>query len=450
MIKIKNVVIMVVVLVLLVGAALAVMFLMQKPDESRMDTDVQSIEIFKVEKSQIIQMDIAVPDEQFTFVKDGDTWAVKDRPEVKLRNSSVDLLAMEFASVNGKQKIAESAEDLSVYGLDQPQGRYTIHLADGTQKQFFLGNNDPVSGAYYFRMDGDPAVYTIYSTKASSLLKTLKDYRDTTFLTVDTQNLNRILIQNADGVIEVASDPDAAGENQMSTWVMRQPMQKTADSQRISEQIIDPVSSLSILSFADDGADHGLSSPVATVTLTDAAGTSQTISVGDADENGDRYIRLDSGAVVYLVDGDNLAFITIDPFVLMSKFLNLENIDNVDHIDITANGGSYTMSITREGESATYHVSGIETVESTFKNIYQKVIGLSASGMIQEQPSGDPAATVVYHLVDGSSKTLQFFDYNDRNYAAVVDDVCEFRILKKDIDAMVSALQGVTAGTKAE
>lgn len=455
MIKIKNVVIMLVVLVLLVGAVLAVTFLMRDPEDPNVDTDVQSIEIFKVEQDQIVQMDIAVPGEQFSFVKDGDTWAVKDRPEIKLRNSTVDLLAMEFASVNAKQKIADSADDLSIYGLEQPQGSYTVHLADGTQKQFFVGNEEPISSAYYFKMDSDPAIYTIYSTKATSLLKTLDEYRDTTFLTVDTQNLNHITIQNADTTIELALESDAASDTTdetqaSSSWVMRQPMQREADLQRVTEDIIEPISSLSIVSFVDDAADHGLSNPAATVTLTDADGASQTMYVGDIDENGDRYVRLDGESVIYLADGDSLEFISIDPFVLITKFLNLENIDNVNSVDITADGFAYNMSITRDGENATYHITGVETVEDTFKDIYQKVIGLSASGMISAQPSGDPAAVVVYHLVDGTTETLQFYDYDDRNYAAVVNGVCEFRILKKDIDAMVSALQDVTAGTKVE
>ena len=448
MIKVKNIVIMVVVLILLVGAALAVMFLMQKPDDSHVDTDVQSIEIYKVEKSQIVQMDIAFFVEQFSFVRDGEQWAVKDRPEVKLRNSSVDLLAMEFASINGKQKITDAAEDLSVYGLDQPQGRYTIHLADGTQKQFSVGNDDPVSGAYYFAMDGDPAVYTIYSTKAASLLKMLKDYRDTTFLTVNTESLNRILIQNTGTTIELVLETTGEGENATSTWNMLRPLQKPLDTQRLSENIIGQISALSIQSFVDDGQDHGLSNPAATVTLSDADGASQTLTIGDESDAGSRYVRLNGDDNVYLVEKANLEFIHVDPFLLISKFLNLENIDNVSSIDITADGETHTMSIARDGDAVTYHVDGKEAMERNFKDLYQKVIGLSASGLIDTTPSGNAAVTVVYHLTDNSAKTLAFYEFDDRNYAAVKDGVCEFRILKKDVSAMLTALQSMLSGGK--
>lgn len=451
MIKKRNVILMLVVLVLLVGAVLAVNFLLQEPEDPQTDTTAESIEIFKVEKDQIVQMDCTVNGEQFVFVKqEEDQWAVQGRPEVKLRNSSVDMLAMEFASISGSKKIADSADDLSIYGLEQPQGAYTIHLSDGTQKQFAVGNSDPVSGAYYFKMGDTPEIYTIYSTKATSLLKSLDDYRDTTFLTVNTESLNYVLVQTAGQTVELALETTGEGEEQTSDWVMRQPLQKPGDIQRISETIIQQVSSLSIDSFVNDGLDHGLGSPAATVTLSDADGASQTLYVGDEDADGMRYVKLDGDANVYLVDGENLEFIQADPFLFISKFLNLENIDNVASIDITTGGTTQIMTITRDGENAVYHVDGVETVEDTFKDLYQKVIGLTASGIITAQPSGDPAVTVVYHLVDGTAEVLQFYDYDDRNYAVVKDGVCEFRILKKDVDNMLSAVQTVADGTKQE
>ena len=83
MIKKRNVILMLVVLVLLVGAVLAVNFLMQEPEDSPNDTTTESIEIFKVEKDQIVQMDCTVNGEQFVFVKqEEDQWAVQGRPGI--------------------------------------------------------------------------------------------------------------------------------------------------------------------------------------------------------------------------------------------------------------------------------------------------------------------------------------------------------------------------------
>lgn len=449
MTKKRNIIIMLVVLVLLVGAVLAVNYFVQDQEDTDI-SDTQSIEIFKVERDQIVQVSANVKGEEFTFVKDGDNWMLKDRPDVKLKNSTVSLFVSEFASVSGEQKIADSADDLSIYGLAQPQGFYTVDLADGTQKQFSVGNSDPISGSYYFKMGDDPAVYTIYSTKADTLLKPLSDYRDTTFLTVNPENLSYVFIQNAANTIELVLETTGEGDDQVSEWNMRQPMQRAIDSQRFSENIMEPVSSLSIQSFVEDGQDHGVGNPAATVTLSDTDGVSQTMYIGDTDADGNRYVRLDGSNTVYLIAGDNLEFINVDPFLLMDKFLNLENIDNVNSIDVISSAATYTLSITREGETETYRVGDLETVEDTFKELYQKVIGLTASGMIEAQPAGSPVVTVVYHLVDGTTETLQFLDYDDRNYAAVIDGVCEFRILKKDVENMLTAVQDVAAGVVQE
>ncbi len=449
MTKKRNIIIMLAVLVLLIGAVLAVNYFVQDQEDADI-SDTQSIEIFKVEKDQIVQVSANVKGEEFAFAKDGDNWMLKDRPDVKLKSSTVSLFVSEFASISGEQKIADAADDLSIYGLDQPQGSYTVDLADGTQKQFAVGNSDPISGSYYFKMGDDPAVYTIYSSKADTLLKPLSDYRDTTFLTVNPENLSYVFIQNAANTIELVLETTGEGEDQASEWKMYQPMQRTLDSQRFSENIMEPISSLSIESFVEDGQDHGLGNPAATVTLSDTDGVSQTMYIGDVDADGNRYVRLDGSDMVYLVNGDNLEFINVDPFLLMEKFLNLENIDNVNSIDITASSGVYTMSIARSGETTTYQVGNLETVEDTFKELYQKVIGLTASGMIDVQPAGSPVVTIVYHLLDGSTETLQFFDYDDRNYAAVVDGVCEFRILKKDVENMLAAVQDVAAGIAQE
>lgn len=449
MIKTRNLIILGVVLVLLVGAAVGVHFLLKEEESPAVDLNnlsSSSVEIFKVDEDAVSEIHAEVGGEIFSFVRSGEEWQLNGFPDVKLKSSSVDSLLSNLATVTGEKKITDSADDISIYGLNEPLASYTLMLNDGGQKTLLLGNQDPVSKSYYFNVKGETAVYTVYSTRGDSLLRELSYYRDDTLLRVNTTSLNYISIHSGGSTIELELRTSGEGENQTSDWWMTKPRQKKTDAQRVSENILTKLESWTIQEFVYDGtendAQYGLSSPVGIILLKDSAGTAQTFEIGNkTDDN--RYIRVSGSDGVYTVSADAVEFFNVDPFLLIEKFVNLENIDNVNSIEVkNAQGAAHTLSILRDGENESYQLDGNDTEEKKFKTMYQSVIGLTADGFSQNPQKGAALYTVVYHLTDGSSKTYEYCEYDDRNYAVFGSDGSrEYFIRKKKLEDMFTAME---------
>lgn len=467
MIKKRNLLILLGVVVLLAAAMLIVFNLPEPSDDTAAtpaSTAAPAVAVFQCDAAQINEISAVNAEGEYTFIKQDGTWTVKGNPAIRIKTASVDSLASRLADVPAKQEVAAQAEDLAVYGLSQPQAVYTVTLADGGQKAFHLGNEDTVNGVYYFKLGDTPNVYTIAANTAQLLQRGLKEYRDSTLMTVSVEKLNRVVIERPQDTIELqkTEEQDASSAE---IWQMVRPKEKKTDSQRLNEEILTPLGQLAITEFvydrADKDAEYGLSTPSATLRLYDSDGASQNIYVGNKAGEG-YYIRTDGSDSIYLTSADSLSFVTILPFTLIEKFISLENIDTVGSIDIVTDEAAYTMSIQREAkaesaesddtaeeeDTATYFLNGVEVEESNFKtNLYQKVIGLTADGFSTGAKRSGIRATVVYHLLNGTVKSYDYCDYDERNYA-VFDQTgnSEYFIKKKKVDDMLASVKAVAAG----
>lgn len=453
MIKKKNLILLGIIIIVLIGALLCVNFLLKEKETPTADLSSpssSSVEIFKVDEDSVSEIHAEVGGEMFSFVKNGDTWQLNGFPDVKLKQSSVNTLLSNLATVTGEKKITDSAEDISIYGFDEPLASYTLMLNSGENKTLLLGNQDPVSQSYYFKMSDESAVYMVYSTRGSTLLRELSYYRDDTLLSVNIASLNYISIHSGGSTIELELRTSGEGENQTSDWWMTKPRQKKTDSQRVSENILTKLENWSIKEFVFDGtendAQYGLSSPAGIILLKDSTGAAQTFEIGSkTDEN--RYIRVSGSSSVYTVSAEAVDFISVDPFLLIEKFVNLENIDNASSVEVkNAQGAAHTLTILRDGENTSYQLDGNDIEEKKFKAMYQSVIGLTADGFSQNPQKGTPLYTVVYYLTNGSSKTYEYCDYDDRNYAVFGSDGSrEYFIRKKKLEDMFSAIENPVA-----
>lgn len=449
MIKKKNLILLGIIVIVLIGALLCVNFLLKEEEEPSVDLNnlsSSSIEIFKADEDSVSEIHAEVSGEMFSFVRNGERWQLDGFPDVKLKNSSVNSLLSNLATVTGEKKITDAADEISVYGLSEPQASYTLVFNDGGQKTLLLGNQDPVSQSYYFKAADEAAVYMVYSTRGDSLLRELSYYRDDTLLSVNTANLNYISVHSGGNTIELELRTSGEGENQTSDWWMTKPRLKKTDSQRVTENVLAKLENWTIQEFIFDGTEndaaYGLNSPVGVITLKDSTGEEQVFQIGNKTEDS-RYIRVSGLSSVYTVSADAVDFISVDPFLLIEKFVNLENIDNVNFVEVkTAQDTAHTLSIVRDGENAVYQLDGTDIEEKKFKTMYQSVIGLTADGFSQNPQKSASLYTVVYHLTDGSSKMYEYCEYDDRNYAVFGSDGSqEYFIRKKKLEDMLNAIE---------
>ena len=445
MISKKNIVILSVTLVLLIGAFVAVNFLWTEDDGLNFETNIETIEVFSELNENVVRIDALVDGEKFSFSsKDGEwTFVGKD---LKLENYLVANLCSELTSIYAFSCVEQNPEDLEKYGLENPFATYKVSLSSGEVKTFLLGNQDPVTGYYYLK-DADAApVYTVYSSKGDALSQGLDYYRNKSILDVSAESLSRIYVKKGAQVLELEKYTTTVNKQETEKWKMLKPMARDCDTNKVEDNIISKISYITFEEFVDEDDEKyslsGVSNPVATVKLTDDSGAEQTIYVGKKD--GDlRYIKTNS--TVYLVNDDSVSFIDVDPFIYISKFINLENIEKVSKVEVTHKDKTHVVTIEGEKENAVYKLNGREVLEETFKtDVYQKIIGLLADDFAKNAVYSTPQYSVTFYFKDGSIKKTDYCNYDERNYAAFDKNRnCDFVILKKELENMFAAIEKI-------
>jgi len=445
MINKKSIIILTAVVIVLLCAFLTVNFFWKESVEEPVSFESTSIEFFTTANENIIKMDITVDGESFSFVRSGEKWLLAGNEDVNLKNSSVDYLCSELAGIYAKQCVDEKGENLSAYGFDNPFGRYTITLSDGTAKTFLLGKQDPVTGVYFFKDASEMAVYTIYQTKGDALCRNVDTYKNSDIIGVDIGNLSKIEVTSSKTVLELVSGTTDDGTVE---WKMKKPMIRDTDLERINESVLSKLSYISVSEFIDEKsekyAQSGVNNPEAVLTLTDGEGVSQKFYIGKSVDQ-QRYVK--TNGRVYLINGEGVSFVDLDPFIYINKFISLEDIDEVSKIEVISKGKTHTATITGENENYTYKLNGTEVMETNFKRqVYQKIIALMADDFALNPKYSTPEYTVIFYFRDGTVKKNEYCHYDDRNYAVYNSNgTCEFILRKKKLNEMFDSLENVVA-----
>jgi hypothetical protein len=147
------------------------------------------------------------------------------------------------------------------------------------------------------------------------------------------------------------------------------------------------------------------------------------------------------------------------PFDLVDKFTFIPGIDDVDRVDISANGAVHVLTISRVTKKAekagdpdevvaTYTVDGQNAVEDNFKHFYQSLIGLQVEGEVQKVVPDRPEVAVKFTLNKGAKRVVRV-DYApyDRDFDAIfLDGISEFALTKGQLSAMLAKLDVLLAG----
>ena len=73
----------------------------------------------------------------------------------------------------------ENAGELSEYGFDKPGNIITFTTAEGT-KTLTIGMENPVTGQYYVKIDGEDTLYLVSGSFPSVFSKSLEELKETT------------------------------------------------------------------------------------------------------------------------------------------------------------------------------------------------------------------------------------------------------------------------------
>ncbi len=458
MIKLRNLLILVFVLILL---GLSYFLIKNMPAKtSTTDQTEKTIQLLQMDKTKITKMVLSSGSGDLTIEKQGTNWVV---PGVtyKLSQDTITSISAVFSILTADKTVEASPQDLAKYGLDKPSYTAKASTSDGKEEVVYIGSQAPISGTYYVMIKGNKAVYAVSDTSIANFFKTLTDLRDKTLTTINSEELTYIKIAEKNKpVIEIKENSGQTSEQSQAgaaSYVLTQPYSeaKTVDSTSLST-FLSSLSNIAINSFVDDNPKdlslYGLDKPENNIIIKDKSNTLNLIIGKDADANS-VYFKTDTSSRVYTIDKSVLDSLKLVPFDLIDKFAYIAGIDTISQVTIEKQGRTDTLAITKtvtkaaktgESDVTTYKfkLNGKDLTEEAGKTLYQGIISLTADSESAKQVAENPEIKMTFTLTSGTQKEVHvnYVPYNDDFYSIFKDGKSELVIAKSKLTALFSSI----------
>lgn len=467
----KRLLTLVIVLVVLAGLIGAYVIVSRpKPASAKS----QLVQLANGDKDKLVKVVLTGrPQGTLTLEKKGKVWGADGAAGaagVALDESNMDDLLLTFTSLTAESIIEEKPTDLAQYGLAPPRAVGEATFSDGTVKKLLLGDKTPSGNTYYVQVDGDPKVYSVWSSNGDYLHWTLADLRDKKITpAINYDEITYFRLSRNDGtVIELKQKTDQETKTYQlgfGRYLMTRPYSYTrgVDSEK-QDQLIKGPQGIQISAFVDDHPSdlsrYGLARPSAEVLVRDKS-NSLDFLFGAAAGATTTYFMIHGRPTVYTTDTSSLAFLKTTAWDIVDKFVFIPNIEDVDRFDITSGGVTHTLAIQRTTKKAekkgdqdtvesTYTVDGKKAEEGSFKAFYQQVIGLEVEGEARRHVPDRPDVTVKFFMNKGPSKTVtvDYAPYDSDFDAVFLDGRSEFALTKQQLSVMQEKLDTLVKGGK--
>ncbi len=474
-------------LILLIGIYL---WYSNREDSSEESEEVtETIDLVTVDTEQLTSLHYIREDADLTLTLKDEVWISEEEPERPINQEYVEAMINAIKDVKADRIVMENPENLEDYGLATPSATFIGTLQDGTTVTVKIGNAAGSSEGYYGLVNEDGIVYLLpiemgtafqYSDAQMTALPETVD--------ITAENIYYIHVDHREGddyelKYNDSGELDNSGSNNY-TWDILKPYGKgyTADSSKMSD-IQANYSGFNYISCIDyKGEDlslYGLENPIATIeigyykektqTLEEPETDSETgeevtektiredhvykVYLGDKDETGNYYVRIDGSSAVYTIGSSSVeSMLTVDVFDIMNPYVLIPNIEQVDGISIDMAGTTYSMRIDRttkekeEGEEETvtsYYFDNKVVEEDQFKELYQLLIATQYDAEIKEEVSTEgiePVMTLTFHISGGKTVSASFLPYNDSFNVVKKEDGTRFFVDKRKIDDIMDSV----------
>lgn len=274
------------------------------------------------------------------------------------------------------------AGNLREFGLDAPAIRLLLDFQNGDVGVLVLGGRNPAGTGVYARVEGSPTIFLAPERLAIELAKSpyLDEVRARTLLAVEAERVRRIEIERADVRIAVAR----VGARQ---WRVEEPFAGPGDDGIIRDLLwkLGATQARTVIRRPGPPGEYGLDRPHARVRIVDDAGEARALTVVADERRGALYAKLEGETAVWVVDGQLLADLALDPRVLRDRQLLVYDEREVERITIGYPRQTLVLERAGGGWRVTQPVEG-EAVPSVVQNILEVLPNLRYTAL-ERDPS---------------------------------------------------------------
>ena len=379
---------------------------------------------------------ITFPGTEGTIVleRQGDTFISPDDPDFVMDPGKVERLTGDLSALVAERTI-DGGDDPAKYGLGSDAKEIRIELSDGTEKVIRVGSRNDGNHQLYIQTDPDSGTVfltrTALDTDFDGTLASFALYEE--FPAFVPARIREIDVQKEDGYTLVTPGDDSCtvtgtdGNVQSADLgTVGQVQQQLSNTSWLSN-IDDHCTDLSVYALDDprtvirisSEGQGGAEEPLSTVTL----------YLGDTDENGNYYVRLEGSSQVHTVRREYLADLAENgPEFFWSLAYSFVSIGDLDRLEVTAMGETHVLKrISEDGrqtdDALHWYVDDREVEKDAFTDFYYACVSVTAQERLASVPelSGEPVLTLRYFLTDGSEKQISYYE-TDQNFATVLYD----------------------------
>lgn len=452
--------------------------------EQKEDEEAEDEVILSFEEDDIKNISFLISGEEVSFSKEEEEWIYDKDNAFPVNQEQMGILTDSLAEVTAN-RVLTNVEDLSTYGLDDPEDIIQVTSSDDEVTKITVGNtNESTGDCYIYLNDDNKTVYTVTGDLSTVFSGNLMNYAEgEDYPTITSSNIEKIeLSGNENSFVLEKSD------NSTSGWILTDASgnQVDVDSSYVST-LQSAVSGLSYSNYYEynctDYSVYGLDQPYAVLTVdytetvteddeekseeenseesedTEEAETEEVdrkivLYIGNENDEGNRYVYTEGSTEVHGISTDFLSEI-LQPSNenVENKSVNNIPISSLEKLTVEYGGESHEFEIkeeTTEGDSeneetteTVYYRDGEKVDSLSFSSFYNKAIGMTAQEITEDNPTGEAEMRLVFEKSDGTSVTVDYYSYDTNFYLAARQDGKKFLINKMNVREMFNAYEAI-------
>ena len=129
--------------------------------------------VYNVDMMEVVSIDLSYKDENLSIVWDDEesAWHFKNPGGPELDQARINGLRVLISGTISKRLLFEKVDDLSLFGLDNPQIVARVGLTSGQVMEILLGDKTPDEQGYYVQFRGRDHVYTVDYTWGDEFIR---------------------------------------------------------------------------------------------------------------------------------------------------------------------------------------------------------------------------------------------------------------------------------------
>ena len=253
-------------------------------------------------KEQVTKIEIIAKGETTTLSKQDGNWIVASMDNYPADSEEVDELLNKVAEFNNANHVSDNPKNQAEFQVDSSGVEAKLMGADDKMlAHLFVGKNTPGYLSSYVRVADSNDVYIGQGYLQSVFDKGTRTWKDRTIFNFNKGIVTQINITSPEETVELRLDAE-------NKWQMHQPITAAVNQSEVAS-LLDNFSKLPADDFAEakELTEYGLDAPTSSISAMLNDGTTATLHVGKAEEEGGKlYVKSNDKKQVFMLYKSNV------------------------------------------------------------------------------------------------------------------------------------------------